>query len=52
MDKNSSEFDRGGSGDVKKVVTKSGPAGLLLALYIGAAVLLIVVLGLWWLFNR
>jgi hypothetical protein len=47
MAKNSSEFDRHGSGDPKKVATKSGPAGLLLVFFICAALLMIMVLGLW-----
>jgi uncharacterized iron-regulated membrane protein len=48
MEKNSSEFDRHGSGDPQKVVTRSGPAGLLLVLLLSAALLMIIVLGLWW----
>jgi hypothetical protein len=51
MHKNSSEFDREGSGDVKKVVTKSGPAGYLVLLYFCAALFIIIVVGLWWWFR-
>ncbi len=48
MARNSSEFDRHGDGEPKKVVTRSGPAGLLLVLLIGAVLLMTIVLGLWW----
>lgn len=34
--------------DAKDVVTKTGPAGLLLVFYIGAAILGLIVLGIWW----
>ena len=46
----SEEFDRDGDDrGVEKVVTKTGPLGLVTILLIGAALLMIlVVLFLWW----
>jgi hypothetical protein len=46
----SEEFDRDGNDNgVEKVVTKTGPLGLLAVFYIAAALLMIlVVLFLWW----
>jgi hypothetical protein len=51
MAKQSTEFDRDGKADTKDVVTKSGPAGLLIILYIGAAILGLLLVG-WWLLVR
>lgn len=45
----STQFDRDGDADVKKVVTKTGPLGYLPILYLAASLLfIIVVLFLWW----
>ena len=45
----SKEFNRDGDGDVKKVVTRTGPLGYLPLLYLGMSLLFIViVLFLWW----
>ena len=46
----SKQFDRDGDDKgVEKVVTKTGPLGLVTVLYVGAALLMIlVVLFLWW----
>jgi hypothetical protein len=46
----SEQFDRDGDDEgVEKVVTKTGPLGLVTVLYLAVAVLLILgVLFLWW----
>lgn len=45
----SKEFDRDGDADVEKVVSpKTGPMGLLPILYIGASVLIIIAVAIWW----
>lgn len=46
-----SEFDYSSREPVKEAITKSGPAGLLVVYYLAAAVLAIVVLGIWWAFR-
>ena len=45
----SNEFDRDGDADVKTVVTRTGPLGVLTVLIICAAVLMIIVGLFWWL---
>lgn len=47
VEKNTSEFDYSGDGDPKEVLTKSGPAGLLVIYYLAVAVAAIVILLLW-----
>lgn len=44
----SKEFDRGGDTDVKDVVTKSGPLGMLPIFYIVLSILIVIALALWW----
>ena len=46
--RNSEEFDREGDADPKEVVTKTGPLGILPILYIGAAIVIIVAVAIWW----
>jgi hypothetical protein len=51
MAKDHSEFDYSSQEPVKEAITKSGPAGQILIYYVAAALLAIVVLGVWWAFN-
>jgi len=44
----SEEFDRDGDPSVKKVVTESGPLGLLPVFWIVIAVLIIIGAIFWW----
>ncbi len=44
----SSEFDRDGDPSVKKVVTRTGPLGLVPILYILVSILVLVGMVLWW----
>jgi hypothetical protein len=44
----SSEFDRDGDADVKKVVTRTRPLGLVPILYILVSILVLVGMVLWW----
>jgi hypothetical protein len=45
----SEEFDRDGDPSVKKVVSESGPLGLVPVFYIVVAVLIIIAAFFWWL---
>ena len=45
----SSQFDRDGEADPKKVVTKTGPLGLLPIMYLVVSIIFIIVALLWWL---
>jgi hypothetical protein len=51
MNNKSDQFNYDGNPDAKKVVTRSGPAGLLLVFYITASILGLIALGLWWLLT-
>ena len=44
----SKEFNREGEADVKEVVTKTAPLGLLPVMYIVVAILIILGVVLWW----
>jgi len=44
----SKEFNRDGDSDVKKVVTSTGPLGLVPILYIVVSVLVLIGMVLWW----
>lgn len=44
----SKEFDRDGERDVKKVVTRTGPLGLLPIMYLVVSLLIIFLVVLWW----
>lgn len=44
----SREFDRDGEADPKKVITKTGPLGLVPIMYIVVSILFIVAAILWW----
>ena len=44
----SREFNRDGDTSVKKVVTRTGPLGLVPILYILVAILVLVGMVLWW----
>jgi len=44
----SREFDRDGDPDVKKVVTETGPLGMVPILYIIVAALVLIGMVLWW----
>lgn len=44
----STEFDRDGDPSVEKVVTKTGPLGLLPILYLGMSLLIIIAVLVWW----
>ena len=44
----SEEFDRDGDASVEKVVTRTGPLGLVPILYILVAILVLVGMVLWW----
>jgi len=44
----SEEFDRDGDPSVKKVVTRTGPLGLVPILYILVSILVLVMMVLWW----
>lgn len=44
----SKEFNREGDADVKKVVTGTGPLGILPVLWIVLAIVVLVGMVLWW----
>ena len=44
----SKEFDRDGDADVKKVVTRTGPLGLVPILYILVSLFVLIGMVLWW----
>ena len=44
----SSEFNRDGEADPKKVVKAAGPLGLLPILFISASLLMIIAVLIWW----
>ncbi|HKG46037.1 MAG TPA: hypothetical protein VKB02_04885 [Pyrinomonadaceae bacterium] len=44
----SEEFDRDGDPSVKKVVSRTGPLGLVPILYILVSILVLVMMVLWW----
>jgi hypothetical protein len=44
----SEEFDRDGDASVEKVVTRTGPLGLVPILYILVSILVLVGMVLWW----
>jgi hypothetical protein len=47
----SKEFNREGDADVEKVVTRTGPLGLVPIFYIVVAILIIIGVVLWWATN-
>lgn len=44
----SDEFDREGDPSVKKVVTRTGPLGLVPILYIVVSILVLLAMAFWW----
>ena len=51
MSNNSNKFNHEIKADLKDVVIKSGPLGLIVVYYIAVSILGIIVLGLWWMLN-
>jgi len=47
VEKNTSEYDYSGEGSPKQVLTKSGPAGLLVIYYLAVAAIAIIGLLVW-----
>jgi hypothetical protein len=44
----SKEFNREGDADVKKVVTRTGPLGMIPVFYIVVSLLIIIAMLVWW----
>lgn len=44
----STQFDRDGEADPKKVVTRTGPLGLVPIMYIIASIVFLIMALLWW----
>jgi hypothetical protein len=44
----SKEFNREGDADVKKVVTRTGPLGMIPVFYIALSLLIVIAVLFWW----
>ena len=51
MSNNSKQSNYDSKADLKDVIIKSGPPGLIVVYYIAVSILGIIVLGLWWMLN-